>query len=102
MVRRSTRGASMSSTRWSRRRFQVVVRIGILMSAAACSLPPASTTRTTPTVTPSAEVGQHRITVRTVESQAEFYDVATGRAFTPRGVNLINLVRGEDGQLQDR
>jgi hypothetical protein len=84
------------------RRFHLVALIAILMSAAACSLPPASTTRTSPTVTPSAKVGQHRITVRPVGSQAAFYELSTGRTYTPRGVNLINLVRGEDGQLQDR
>jgi hypothetical protein len=76
--------------------------IAMLMSAAACSLPSASTTRISPTVTPSVEVSQHRITVRIVGNQAEFYDVSTGRTYAPRGVNLINLVRGEDGQLQDR
>jgi hypothetical protein len=37
-----------------------------------------------------------------VGGQAEFYDVSTGRTYTPRGVNLINLVQAENGQLQDR
>jgi hypothetical protein len=37
-----------------------------------------------------------------VGGQAEFYDVSTGRTYTPRGVNLINLVAAEDGHLQDR
>jgi hypothetical protein len=37
-----------------------------------------------------------------VDGQVEFYDVTTSRTFTPRGVNLINLVPAEDGHLQDR
>src|SRR5678815_2006550 len=77
-------GASMSSIRGFMRRFHLVALIAILMSAAACSLPPASTTRTSPTVTPSAKVGQHRITVRPVGSQAAFYELSTGRTYTPR------------------
>jgi hypothetical protein len=89
----------MSSTRWP---FRVAALLPLLLSVTACGLSPASTARTTPTVTPRADGAHHRIAVRMMSGEAEFYDVSTGRTYTPRGVNLINLVRGEDGQLQDR
>ena len=92
----------MSNTRWPRRRFRVVALIALVMPVTACGLPPVSTTRATPTVTPGADVGRHHVAARTTGDQTEFYDVSTGRTYTPRGVNLINVVRGEDGQLQDR
>src|SRR5262245_47037033 len=91
----------MSRTQWfTRRLWLALLMVFIALFAVACDLPPVSTTTGSRTVTPT--VGRHRIAVRSVGSQAEFYDVSTGRKYIPRGVNLINLVTAEDGQLQDR
>jgi hypothetical protein len=87
-----------SRTQWPRRHVPVAALMTLLVSMLACGLP------TTPTgaKTPTGATNRHRIAVRTVSGQAEFYDVSTSRIFTPRGVNLINLVPSEDGHLQDR
>jgi F5/8 type C domain len=91
----------MSNTPWPRQHvWLAVLMVFVICSVLACDLPPASTP--TGTVTPAAGVARHHIAVRTVDSQAEFYDVSTGRTYIPRGVNLINLVAAEDGHLQDR
>jgi hypothetical protein len=90
----------MSRPHWPRRRFHLAALLAPVLSMAACGLSPASTAQTTPT--PGADVGRHRIATRMVGGQAEFYDVSTSRTYTPRGVNLINLVPAENGQLQDR
>ncbi len=92
----------MSSPHWPRCTFRVAALLALVLSVAACGLSPASTAQTTPTATPGADVGRHRIATRMVGGQAEFYDVSTSRTYTPRGVNLINLVPAENGQLQDR
>jgi hypothetical protein len=90
----------MFRTQWPRRHSRLALLVVfVIFSTLACDVPSTSTTRT---VTPTAGAGRHRIAVRTVGSQAEFYDVSTGRKYTPRGVNLINLVAAEDGHLQDR
>ena len=88
----------MCRTRWPRRHVLVAVLVTLLVSMLACGLP------MTPTgaITPTGATNRHRIAVRTVGGQAEFYDVSTNHIFTPRGVNLINLVPSEDGHLQDR
>jgi hypothetical protein len=80
----------------------VVALIALLMFVTACGLPPGSTARTTPSATPGVDVDRHHIVVRMAAGQAEFYNVATARTYTPRGVNLINLMPAEDGSLQDR
>jgi F5/8 type C domain len=91
----------MSRTQWFTRRFWLaLLMVCIAFSSVACDLLPVSTTTGSRTATPN--VGRHRIAARTVGSQAEFYDVSTGHTFTPRGVNLINLVAAGDGTLQDR
>src|SRR5262249_40507135 len=90
----------MSRTLSPSRHLQLAALMILLMSVLACDLPTPTTDRGTPT--PNSAGIRHRIAVRTVGGQAEFYDVVTGRTFTPRGVNLINLVAAEDGRLQDR
>src|SRR5262245_21953646 len=90
----------MCRSRWPRRHVWLAALMALVLSTQACDLTPM--TSTTGTVTPTMAVGRHRIAVRTVGGQAAFYDVSTGRQYTPRGVNLINLVPAEDGHVQDR
>jgi len=83
-----------------RRHLELAALLTLLISLLACDLPTATTGTGTPS--PHAGGGRHRIAVRAVGGQAAFYDVVTDRTYTPRGVNLINLVAAEDGHLQDR
>src|SRR5262249_36910031 len=90
----------MCRTQWPRRHLQLAALLTLLISLLACDLPTTTTGSGTPN--PNANGSRHRIAVRTVGGQAQFYDVLTGHTYTPRGANLINLVAAEDGHLQDR
>jgi hypothetical protein len=86
----------------------LVIALALVLSGAvACSAPataPAATitpsprpvtetaTETaTPTITPTPVPAEHRIGVRVVDGDGEFYDRLSGERFTPRGNNYIRL-----------
>ena len=61
-----------------------------------------TTTNTAPaTTTTAAPLTEHRIQVRVVDGDGEFYDVATGERFVPRGMNYNRFLPGVTGEVQD-
>ncbi len=61
------------------------------VATAATSEPPPTTTTTT------APPAEHRIQVRVVDGEGEFYDTATGERFVPRGMNYNRFLPGRGG-----
>jgi hypothetical protein len=70
----------------------------------ACNLPVAgSPSSVSPTKGTTASVpgvlNNHRIAIRTVNGQAEFFDTVTSAKFTPRGVNYVDFKEFVPGEL---
>lgn len=74
----------------------------LVILLAACSLPaaPAGGTAAAPQTGTPPQPGEpqapagHRIAVRQVDGTGQFYDVTTGEAFMPRGVNYVFVPAG--------
>src|SRR5262245_52889124 len=74
----------------------------LLVSCTTPTVPSIATSSANETAVsqPSATPSEHRIAVRVVSSQAEFYDREMGQRFIPRGPNFLMLAR-EDGNIVD-
>ena len=64
--------------------------------------PPETTITNPPTTTTSAaSLAEHRIQVRVVDGQGEFFDAVTGDTFVPRGMNYNRFLPGVTGEVLD-
>jgi len=85
----------------------------VVLFAASCSSPapdatptptPPNASATAPSVAASAIPSSqpaHRIQVRTVEGNGEFYDAVTGERFVPRGMNYNRFLPSVSGSIHD-
>ena len=81
-----------------------ILMLVALVFVVACNIPanfslqPATESGEAPETSPT-NLNSHRIGIRTVSGEAEFYDTVTGEKFFPRGANYVDFKEITPGEL---